>query len=440
MWKRSTSSAARPTSTTGRAPGPAVVRTPDAPYTTRILVRRPAKRAPVQRQRRRRTAQPVQPLRSEHRLGPRPRAVRAQRRRLGRHHGQAGLGRRAEDLRPAALRPALVRQPAAARRSAQLRDASPRTARARPRTASPGTSSPRSGRGCAAAAPATRCGGRARQARLWLRLLADRRLPLRLYQRHPSARRRAGRQRRSTTATSWPSPAARSWAPCRSTSAPRRRRWATRGGSSQRRRPDHPRDVPVRLPDRHRRTPARQRRAAPTAIGTTRWPEPATPRPDELLSAAPADIVKARPGGPADARATRARAAASRAASSSTPSCATSTLWAGHGIAPPPADRSWSSTARPCSTSSAMSKAGCVRPYLDVRPAPGTAARPARRSASSPGYERPFDPRAARTLYPSHGAYVSRVIRSVGRRVAQRVITVADGRDLIREASRADVP
>jgi hypothetical protein len=35
---------------------------------------------------------------------------------------------------------------------------------------------------------------------------------------------------------------------------------------------------------------------------------------------------------------------------------------------------------------------------------------------------------------------VSRVISSVGRRVAQRVITVADGRDLIREASRADVP
>ena len=36
--------------------------------------------------------------------------------------------------------------------------------------------------------------------------------------------------------------------------------------------------------------------------------------------------------------------------------------------------------------------------------------------------------------------YVSRVIKSVARRVAQRVITVPDGRDLIGEASRADVP
>ena len=42
--RRSTSSAARRTSTTGPRPVPADVRTADAPYTTRVLVRRPAKR------------------------------------------------------------------------------------------------------------------------------------------------------------------------------------------------------------------------------------------------------------------------------------------------------------------------------------------------------------------------------------------------------------
>ena len=66
------------------ASGPAVVRTPDAPYTTRVLVRRPAQADAVQRQRHRRDAQPVEPVRPEHRLGAVARAVHAQRRRLGR--------------------------------------------------------------------------------------------------------------------------------------------------------------------------------------------------------------------------------------------------------------------------------------------------------------------------------------------------------------------
>ena len=83
---------------------------------------------------------------------------------------------------------------------------------------------------------------------------------------------------------------------------------------------------------------------------------------------------------------------------------------------------------------------GLRSPYLDVPTSTWFGSATGASFCFIAGYERPFTREQLRTLYPSHGAYVSRVISSVGRRVAQRVITAADGRDLIREASRADVP
>ena len=148
-------------------------------------------------------------------------------------------------------------------------------ARGPPRTGWPGTSTARSARWCAAAtaptrwptAAATRRGGTAgtgrRQARLRLRLLADRRLPLRLHQRDPPARR--GAQRRHPIYDGYivaVAGGALRRASCRSTSArppPTRRRPAP--AVLQRRRADHPRHVAVGLPVRHRRPPPRQRRA-----------------------------------------------------------------------------------------------------------------------------------------------------------------------------------
>ena len=86
------------------APGPAVVRTPDAPYTTRILVRRPAKAS-------RFSGNVVVEMLNPSNLfdlnigwahGARP--DHPQRRRLGRHHRQADRRAGAEEVRPAALR------------------------------------------------------------------------------------------------------------------------------------------------------------------------------------------------------------------------------------------------------------------------------------------------------------------------------------------------
>ena len=104
----------------------------------------------LQRQRRGGDAQPVQPVRPQHRLGDGSPPDGAQRRRLGGHHRQADRRRGAEEVRSGPLRLAVVRQPAGARRSAQLPDpvdsVDSTTARAPPRTGWPGTSTARSAR------------------------------------------------------------------------------------------------------------------------------------------------------------------------------------------------------------------------------------------------------------------------------------------------------
>ena len=56
------------------------------------------------------------------------------------------------------------------------------------------------------------------------------------------------------------------------------------------------------------------------------------------------------------------------------------------------------------------------------------------------GHEVPLDQATLRSLYPTHGVYVRKVVRDVGTLVAQRYLTVPDGLELIRDAARADVP
>jgi hypothetical protein len=56
------------------------------------------------------------------------------------------------------------------------------------------------------------------------------------------------------------------------------------------------------------------------------------------------------------------------------------------------------------------------------------------------GHEVPFDQATLERLYPSHGAYVRAVVRNVLGLVDDRFLTVHDGLKLIREAVRSDVP
>jgi Alpha/beta hydrolase domain len=56
------------------------------------------------------------------------------------------------------------------------------------------------------------------------------------------------------------------------------------------------------------------------------------------------------------------------------------------------------------------------------------------------GHEVPLDAATVQRLYPTHGAYVRAVARDTAKLVAGRYITAYDGLDLIREAAQADVP
>jgi len=55
------------------------------------------------------------------------------------------------------------------------------------------------------------------------------------------------------------------------------------------------------------------------------------------------------------------------------------------------------------------------------------------------GYEVPFDQATLDELYPTQGAYVREVRRSVRELVADRYLTRADGQQIIREAEQTDV-
>ena len=93
-----------------------------------------------------------------------------------------------------------------------------------------------------------------------------------------------------------------------------------------------------------------------------------------------------------------------------------------------------------CSTSSATSSTACARRTSTCRRARGSAARPAAGSASSPVTRSRSTRRPCKALYPTHGAYVRAVAKDTARLVAGRFITGYDGLDLIREAAQADVP
>lgn len=56
------------------------------------------------------------------------------------------------------------------------------------------------------------------------------------------------------------------------------------------------------------------------------------------------------------------------------------------------------------------------------------------------GHEVPFSHQRLAGLYPTHGSYVRAVVRSVRELVAARFLTPRDGRAVVREAVRADIP
>jgi hypothetical protein len=86
---------------------------------------------------------------------------------------------------------------------------------------------------------------------------------------------------------------------------------------------------------------------------------------------------------------------------------------------------------------------GLRSPYLDVPTSTWFGSSTSSTGAAFcgiAGHEVPFDAARLQQLYPTHGAYVRAVVKDTAGLVAGRYITGYDGLDLIREAAAANVP
>jgi alpha/beta hydrolase family protein len=117
-------------------------------------------------------------------------------------------------------------------------------------------------------------------------------------------------------------------------------------------------------------------------------------------------------------------------------------LWVRYGIRPPHADPIAVQGTPPAGVLDQFGNVvgGLRSPYLDVPTSTWFGNSTGASFCVIAGHEVPFDAARLQQLYPTHAAYVRAVIRDTARLVAGRYITGYDGLDLIREAAQADVP
>jgi alpha/beta hydrolase family protein len=164
--------------------------------------------------------------------------------------------------------------------------------------------------------------------------------------------------------------------------------------------------------------------------------------PDELFySAAAADIVKAGRVVPPGSCNEGPR---SRFPSSIFFDAALRNLdwWVRLGIAPPHADPILVSGSPPAPVLDEFGnvQGGLRSPYLDVPTSTWFGSSTGPSFCGIAGHEVPFGEAQLSELYRNHGDYVRKVTRDTARLVADRFLTVRDGLRLIQEAARANVP
>ena len=117
-------------------------------------------------------------------------------------------------------------------------------------------------------------------------------------------------------------------------------------------------------------------------------------------------------------------------------------LWVRYGIKPPHADPIAVQGTPPAGVVDQFGNVvgGLRSPYLDVPTSTWFGTSTGASFCAIAGHEVPFDAARLQQLYPSHGAYVRAVAKDTARLVAGRYITGYDGLDLIREAAAANVP
>ena len=162
--------------------------------------------------------------------------------------------------------------------------------------------------------------------------------------------------------------------------------------------------------------------------------------PDELYySARPEDMVKAGRAVPPGAcnEGPRSRLSMSLATNAFFRNL---DRWVRRGIAPPRADPILVQNGAPVLDVHENVIGGVRSPYVDVPTATWFGRATGASFCFIAGWERPFDAAKLRALYPTHGNYVRKVIGSTAQLVAERFVTREDGLELIREAARSDVP
>jgi Alpha/beta hydrolase domain len=162
--------------------------------------------------------------------------------------------------------------------------------------------------------------------------------------------------------------------------------------------------------------------------------------PDELFySAAPADILRAgRSVPPASCN----EGPRSRFPSSIHFDAAFRNLdlWVRDGLAPPHAAPIAVENGAPVLDEFGNVTGGLRSPYVDVPTSTWFGSSTGASFCFIAGHEQPFDQATLEELYPTHGAYVRAVMRDVRELVGDRFLTRADGQRLIRDAAESDVP
>jgi alpha/beta hydrolase family protein len=114
-------------------------------------------------------------------------------------------------------------------------------------------------------------------------------------------------------------------------------------------------------------------------------------------------------------------------------------LWSRDGLPAPPGRDILVNNGQPVLDEFGNVLGGLRSPYLDVPTSTWHASATGASFCSIAGYEIPFDQATLDELYPTQGAYVRAVRRDVRELVADRYLTRADGRKLIREAQQTDI-
>jgi hypothetical protein len=114
--------------------------------------------------------------------------------------------------------------------------------------------------------------------------------------------------------------------------------------------------------------------------------------------------------------------------------------WVREGVAPPRAEHIRVESGKPVLDDHGNVIGGIRSPYVDVPTAQWLGTSTGASFCFIAGHEKPFDRALLKQLYPTHAAYVSAVRDNVAALVAARFIVREDGDKLVKEAQRAQVP